>query len=78
MTDSAIPADLIQAKRDFYAAERRLAELGDADPQTWRAAFEEQAALALVVHRHEAFTGLDQVARYKLDEAASKAARADA
>lgn len=73
-----IPADLIQAKREFYVAEAALAAMSDADADVWREAFTRQAELALAVHRHPAFEGLDQVARFKLDEAASKAARADA
>lgn len=77
MTDSEIPADLIQAKRDFYAAEAHLATMTDADSDAWRDAFTHQAELALAIHRHPAFEGLDQIARHKLDEAASKAARGD-
>lgn len=78
MTDLVIPEALIQAKRDFYAAEATLAGMGDADADAWQAAFNRQVDLALTVHRHPAFEGLDQVARFRLDEAASKAARAGA
>lgn len=76
VTDMQIPEDLIQAKREFYAAEQQLAAMGDADSKAWQVAFTRQAELALAIHRHAAFEGLDQMARYRLDEAASKAARA--
>lgn len=75
VADIDIPADLVAAKREFYAAERRLAEMRDADPQDWQAQQQHLSDLAVRIYQHAAFAGRDPVARLELDTAASKAAR---
>lgn len=93
VTDTEIPADLIQLKREFIATDAELAALSKAMPSgraiiageatedpadraRWNVLHDRRGTLAEDIHRHEAFKGLSQVDRYKLDEAASKAARA--
>lgn len=84
MTDPDIPADLIRVKAQFYALEASHAEYVASLPseptedQRGRLQDEQRALTeaALRIHRHEAFEGLSQLDRHKLDEAASKAARA--
>ncbi len=84
MTDAEVDPDLIRAKAQFYALEdshaKYCASLPAEPTEAQRERVrDEQRALteaALRIHRHPAFKGLSQVERYRLDEAASKAARA--
>ena len=74
VSDTQIPDDLIQLKREFYEAERALATLSD-DPVAWRATHHRMGDLAVAIHRHPALQALAAVDRLKLDAAASRAAR---
>jgi len=81
VSDAEIPADLIALKREFYATERELAELSNAepaDPGRWKATHDRLGDLAVAIHRHPALQALPPVERLKLDQAASKAAREQA
>jgi hypothetical protein len=86
-----IPADLIELKQQFYAAETELARLSgtmpssteiaggaEADPADrarWTATHDRLGELAVQIQRHPALAALDPVGRLKLDAAASRAAR---
>ncbi len=78
---SEIPADLIALKREFYATERELAVLSNAepaDPGRWKATHDRLGDLAVAIHRHPALQSLPPAERLKLDQAASNAAREQA
>ena len=92
VTDSEIPDDLIQLKRDHVAVQDEIAALADTMPKStdivagvakvspeqqaqWSVLHDRLGTLTERIHRHPAFENLDQIARYKLDAAASKAAR---
>lgn len=78
MSDTEIPADLIELKASFYATERELAALSNtdpADPGRWKATHDKLGDLAVAIHRHPALQALPMVERLKLDQAASAAAR---
>ena len=84
MTDIEIDPDLLRAKVDFYTLDTAHATFcaslpAEPDDEQRAQLHASQQALteaALVIHRHPAFEGLSQMDRYKLDVAASKAARA--
>lgn len=51
-------------------------EISEADRAAWDALWRAQDELVQAIHRHPTFEGLNGPERFKLDEAASKAARA--
>lgn len=79
-------ADLVRVKGQLYAVEDMhgcatlppALEMTEDQHERMRATQAKLTEMALAIHRHPAFEGLDQMARFKLDEAASKAARAGA
>lgn len=78
VSDTEIPADLLQLKLRFYETEHEQAELAKADPldvDRWQATRVRLADLAVEIHRHPALQALTGVDRLKLDTAASNAAR---
>ena len=78
MSDTDVPADLIDLKRQFYETERELAELAKANPfdsVRWQVTHGRLGDLAVAIHRPPALQALAPVDRLKLDTAASRAAR---
>lgn len=60
MADYDLPDDLIQLRRAFLDVEARLADLrGSEDREAWQSAFQESQRLALELHRHPYWAGVD-------------------
>lgn len=86
VTDSPAFADLVRLKRELYDLNDAHAqwcmtlppalEMTEEQHGRMRETQAKLTELAMRIHQHDAYQGLDQMARYKLDREASKAARA--
>jgi len=85
VTDSEAFADLVRLKRQLYDLSDEHAqwcvtlppalEMAEEQHDRMRQTQAQMTELAMRIHQHRAFEGLDQMRRYELDRDASKAAR---
>lgn len=87
MTDTEAFADLVRLKAQLYALNEMHAQWCMTLPPALEMTEEQRGRmrdtqaklteLAMQLHQHAAFEGLDQMQHYELDQEASKQARAD-